>query len=164
LHDAGLRLSLAPGGKIVVSPSHRLTPDLRELVKASKAALVDGLHAVTNNPDRWCWPHGPTMTDGEIDTLAERISLLRRRGLAALDAERLGDMLVMRDRQADERRLCLECAHLASRAGTVRCAQWQRAGLGAPGVPAGMALVLQRCSSFEEQNPQDPQDPQRTNS
>ena len=32
LRDAGLSVSLAPGGGLVVSPGSRLTPDLRELV------------------------------------------------------------------------------------------------------------------------------------
>ena len=49
LHDAGLRVSLAPSGGLVVSPGSRLTPDLRELVKGNKAALVDWLHAA-NDP------------------------------------------------------------------------------------------------------------------
>lgn len=83
--------------------------------------------------------------------MVERTALFNRRGLAALDAELLADKLVTRDREADERRLCLECSHL-SRVGGWRCAQWQRAGLGAPGVPAGLQLVLQRCDGFKDQN------------
>ena len=49
LHGAGLRLSLAPSGGLVVSPGSRLTPDLRELVKGNKAALVVWLQAA-NDP------------------------------------------------------------------------------------------------------------------
>ena len=49
LHDAGLSVSLALSGGLVVSPGSRLTPDLRELVKGNKAALVDWLHAA-NDP------------------------------------------------------------------------------------------------------------------
>ena len=49
LHDAGLSVSLTPGGGLVVSPGSRLTPDLRELVKGNKAALVDWLQAA-NDP------------------------------------------------------------------------------------------------------------------
>ena len=50
LRDAGLRVSLAPGGALVVSPGSRLTPDLRALVKGNKAALVDWLHAANDLP------------------------------------------------------------------------------------------------------------------
>jgi hypothetical protein len=49
LHDAGLSVSLRSGGALVVSPGSRLTPDLRELVKAHKSALVDWLQAA-NDP------------------------------------------------------------------------------------------------------------------
>ena len=49
LHDVGLSLSLALSGGLVVSPGSQLTPDLRELVKGNKAALVDWLHAA-NDP------------------------------------------------------------------------------------------------------------------
>ena len=60
LRDAGLRVSLAPGGALVVSPGSRLTPDLRALVKGNKAALVDWLHAASDpapepptDPNAW---------------------------------------------------------------------------------------------------------------
>lgn len=117
-----------------------VNPVLATLVTPEPAAMPD--------PDRWCWPHSSAMTGREIDTMIERTGLFNRRGLSALEAELLADKLVNRDREADDRRLCLECAHL-SRAGGLRCAQWQRAGLGAPGVPAGLHLVLQRCNGFK---------------
>ena len=49
LHDAGMSVSLAPGGGLVVSPGSRMTPDLRELVRANKPLLVDWLQAA-NDP------------------------------------------------------------------------------------------------------------------
>ena len=45
LHDAGLSVSLAPGGVLAVSPGSLLTPGLRELVKANKPLMVDWLQA-----------------------------------------------------------------------------------------------------------------------
>ncbi|CAN5533106.1 hypothetical protein BH10PSE16_BH10PSE16_33020 [soil metagenome] len=124
------------------TPVSSQTPDSESFKR------VSSLTAVIDNPDRWCWPHSSAMTGREIDTMAERTALFNRRGLPALEAELLADKLVNRDREADDRRLCLECAHL-SRAGGLRCAQWQRAGLGAPGIPAGMAVLLQRCDGFK---------------
>ena len=60
LHDAGISVSLAPGGGLVVSPGSRLTPDLRELVRANKPLLVNWLQAVNDplpeppiDPDAW---------------------------------------------------------------------------------------------------------------
>ena len=48
LHEAGLSVLLASGGGLVVSPGSRLTPDLRELVKGNKSALVDWLQAAND--------------------------------------------------------------------------------------------------------------------
>ena len=60
LHDAGLSVSIASSGGLVVSPGSRLTPDLRELVKGNKAALLDWLQAANDpapepatNPNDW---------------------------------------------------------------------------------------------------------------
>ncbi len=91
------------------------------------------------------------MTGREIDTMVARTSQFNSRGLPALEAELLADKLVTRDREADDQRLCLECAHLSGRAGAMRCARWQRAGLGQAAIPAGLALQLQKCSGFEDQ-------------
>jgi hypothetical protein len=49
LQGAGLSVSLAPSGGLVVSPASRLTSDLRELIKHNKFALVDWLQGA-NDP------------------------------------------------------------------------------------------------------------------
>ncbi len=43
LSDAGLNLSLAPAGGLAVAPSSHLTADLRELIRSSKALLINWL-------------------------------------------------------------------------------------------------------------------------
>lgn len=43
LHDAGLRLSLTPEQGLKVTPASGLTDELRDLIRASKATLVDWL-------------------------------------------------------------------------------------------------------------------------
>jgi hypothetical protein len=108
---------------------------------------------VNPDPDRWCWPHSEAMTGSEITTFTTRLHVFTRRGLVAVDAETLADKLVLRDREADDRRVCLECSNL-SRGSGWRCTQWQRAGLGAAGVPADLARQLQRCDGFSESTPQ----------
>ena len=135
-------------GLVANPPVARLVAIKVQVSSGEVSTLVSSPAAVIDDPDRWCWPHSTAMTGREIDTMVERTHLFNRRGLAALDAELLADKLVTRDREADDRRLCMECAHL-SRAGVMRCAQWQRAELGAPGVPAGLHLVLQRCDGFK---------------
>ncbi|MBH1957544.1 MAG: hypothetical protein I8H70_02500 [Burkholderiales bacterium] len=118
--------------------------------KPAAMAAVHKLTAAKPNPDRWCWPHSQAMTNKEISTFENRANLFNRRGMAAVNAERLASKLTDRDRQDDERRLCLECAHMGGQHGAWRCNQWQRAGMGATGIPAGLVLVLQRCDGFKE--------------
>jgi hypothetical protein len=106
-------------------------------------------------PDRWAWPHSQAMTGAEIDTFTARLHYFTGRGLVEIDAERLADKLVTRDRESDDRRLCLECAHLAGHgACAMRCTNWQRAGVAVQAIDARLsgALVhrLQRCDGFKE--------------
>jgi len=48
LTDAGLNLSLAPAGGLAVAPSRHLTADLRDLIRSSKAVLIDWLMAAND--------------------------------------------------------------------------------------------------------------------
>jgi hypothetical protein len=48
LTDAGLNLSLAPAGGLAVAPSSHLTANLRELIRSSKAQLIDWLTAAND--------------------------------------------------------------------------------------------------------------------
>ena len=109
--------------------------------------------AAANDPtpdtDRWCWPHSAAMNGSEIDTFTQRLHQFTLRGLAAPDAETLADKLVARDREADDRRLCLECSSL-SRGSGWRCNQWTLAGLAAAGLPADLVRQLQRCDGFTD--------------
>ena len=105
---------------------------------------------------RWCWPHSTAMTGQEIDTFAERTGQFNRRGLAALEAELLADKLVIRDRESDDRRLCLECVHLAGHAaGSWGCRNWQRAEVANTSrdarLPDELVRTLQRCDGFIHQ-------------
>jgi hypothetical protein len=52
LFDAGLNLSLAPAGGLAVTPSSHLTADLRDLIRSSKAMLIDWLTAANDAASR----------------------------------------------------------------------------------------------------------------
>lgn len=101
------------------------------------------------DPDRWAWPHSTAMNAAEIDTFTARLARFTDRGLNLADAEFLADKLVTRDREGDDRRLCLECASL-HRSG--RCGNWQQAGIairaGDAQLPGDFATMLQRCDGF----------------
>lgn len=97
------------------------------------------------------------MTGAEIDTFTARLVRFTDRGLTLDDAEWLADKLVTRDREGDDRRLCVECVHLAGyAAGSWACRGWQRAGVAIRArdaqLPADLVRQLQRCEGFESVN------------
>ena len=104
------------------------------------------------DPDRWCWPHSDAMTGAEIDRMVLRIERFVVRGLNLIDADALADKLVIRDRDGDDRRTCLECDNLSRR----RCGQWQQAGIGGPEVSVDLVGLLQRCAGFARSSEKHP--------
>ena len=78
--------------------------------------------------------HAPEWTATEIFTFTTRVMKFIRIGLRQ-DADSLAEMLVLRDREGDDRRLCAECKH----GRTAHCPD------GSP-LPIG---ALHRCSNFE---------------
>jgi hypothetical protein len=77
-----------------------------------------------------------------------KVHLFTVRGVNTTEAEGMADALVRRDREADDRRLCLECSHLRRSAGLWRCGQWQRPGLAVADVPGEVVKLLKRCEGF----------------
>lgn len=146
LRAAGLSLT-ATGQVLKVTPASVLTDELRELIRARKADLMRWL-AVENNPgadlDRWCWPHSNAMNGAELGRSAVRLAKFIDQGLSLIEAEALADKLVVRDRDGDDRRLCLECAHLCGR----RCAAWRVAAVGGPVLSTALLTLPQRCAAF----------------
>lgn len=92
------------------------------------------------------------MTGREIDTFTARLARFTAKGVIHDDAEQLADKLATRDRDLDDRRLCLECSHLSGFAGSWRCRNWQRAGIALQardaGLPGDLVRLLQRCDGF----------------
>ncbi|KRD55154.1 hypothetical protein ASE52_02425 [Acidovorax sp. Root275] len=94
------------------------------------------------------------MNTAEIDTFTARLARFTDKGLTLDDAEALADKLVTRDRDNDNRRLCLECAHLQC-VNSWRCSNWKQAAIGTRAADAGLAhglvVMLQHCTGFKEQ-------------
>lgn len=141
----------------VASVSVSVKPDGLSSVLAVPSPVVLEKHnssiAVTEDPDRWCWPHSSAMNGAEIDTFAARLHQFTDKGLARNDGETLADKLVVRDREQDDRRVCLECKHFAGHgAGSWRCGNWQAAGVALRSrdaqLPADLVVQLQRCDGF----------------
>lgn len=82
------------------------------------------------------------------DAVGARVALFRGRGLNQAAAMALAQRLMVRDQQHDERRVCLECAHMAGTANARRCGQWRQTRMKGPAMPADLVDVLQRCHGF----------------
>lgn len=162
LRGAGLVLSLTPAGDLHVAPRSALTDDHRAAIRAERDALVLSLLAEAEPPPTAPPPPrrsgNPLMTpeqgdechaggwnDAEIDAFQRREARFIRMGRAA-DAELLAERLTLRDRQHDDRRLCLECAALAD---NQRCQVAARGRLaGADRRLEPVPTILQRCPGF----------------
>ena len=104
--------------------------------------------------DRWCWPHSSAMNGTEIEKFLARVSLFAAKGVTHDDGEGLADNLVIRDREDDDRRLCLECRNISGYgSGSWRCREWKLAGIALKsqdaGLPSDFVRTLQRCDGFK---------------
>ena len=131
------------------------TPDSSAATfQAASQALneADSASVQTTDPDHGCWPYSPAMNAREIDTFTRRLERFTRKGLRLADAEALADTLVQRDRETDDRRLCLECGHLQGGVGRWRCGNGLVAGVTLRATDAQLqselTRQLQRCAGF----------------
>ena len=133
-----------------------VAPDIAHMqkTKGDLQAANDPASAAPADPDRWCWPHSTAMNTSEIDTFTARLARFTDKGINLDDGEALADKLALRDRESDDRRLCLECAHLAGRAGTWSCKNWRLAGIANTmrdaRLSAALVMQLQRCNGFTQ--------------
>ena len=93
------------------------------------------------------------MNPRERDTTTARLARFSDKGMTHDDAQLLADKLLIRDRESDDRRLCLECTHLTGYGRTSwRCSNWQRAGVAIRArdnqLPVDLVLQLQRCDGL----------------
>lgn len=141
-----------------------LTPKLlaASLALDAQIAAADQFRNSDKNsgtgPDCWCYPHSTAMNGNEIDLFTARLHRFTDKGLTRTDGEALAYRLVIRDREADDRRSCLECRHLSGYGNTSwRCGNWQAAGVAIrprdTQLPADLVLQLQRCDGFATATP-----------
>ena len=106
-----------------------------------------------NDPDGDCWPHSSAMTGSEIDAFTVRLGRFTDKGISMDGGEALADKLVTRDRETDDRRLCLECRHLSGYGqASWRCGNWQAADVAIrsrdAALPDDLVVQLQHCAGF----------------
>jgi hypothetical protein len=145
----GERVSTPDGGTI------RPAGLSAKLLAASLAldAQIQAAEPLPGNSSEHRFDPTPTATTGrETDTHAARLASFTTKGMSHDEAAQLADKLVTRDRELDDRRLCLECTHLAGYAPTFGCRAWQRAGIATKardsGLPRDLVQQLQRCDGF----------------
>lgn len=119
------------------------TVAVAEAPKAERDMSLASVAAEILDPDRWCWPYSDAMNGAELETMARRVAVFHRRGIRLDEAETLADSLVKRDRDLDNRRLCLECGAL--RPGLV-CSVPTKAGAGR--TVSGLVKMPQHCPGF----------------
>ncbi|GAA4417824.1 hypothetical protein [Acidovorax lacteus] len=92
------------------------------------------------------------MNTAEIDTFMARLARFTDKGLNLADAEAMAEGLIQRDREMDDRHLCLECVHLRGGTGRLYCGKAVLAGIGSRAADATLASdltrQLQRCAGF----------------
>jgi hypothetical protein len=130
-----------------------LPPALLAASQALDASIAATGAMAGHDPDAFCWPHSTAMNGAEIDRCAARHHRFTDKGLTIAEGEALADKLVVRDREADDRRFCLECRHLSGYGkASWRCGNWQAADIAIRShdtqLPADLVLQLQRCDGF----------------
>lgn len=100
------------------------------------------------DPDRHCWPHTTAMTAGEIDAFTRLLARFTDKGMGLAQSEQSADRLVIRDREGDDRALCLECTHLQGDVGRWRCGNSQAPDVARERLAPELVEMLQRCTGF----------------
>ena len=151
LHAAGLHLALSDD-KIIVTPRAKLTDELRQQIKANRDALVLALARTrrSGNPlmsvEQADDCHAGAWDDAEIEAFTARVMMFMRRGIGADQADNLAERLTLRDREGDDRRMCLECSHLGDGGRCLAAAAGRLPGGDRRLEP--VQSTLQRCEAF----------------
>ena len=164
LRDMGLVLTLTSVGELHVAPLEALTDYYRSAIRAQRDALVLALRTAAEplpqprpprhsghtlmRPEQSDQCHASGWNDAEIDTFTAKKAWFIRMGCATDDAEHMAERLILRDRQHDDRRLCLECAYLQGW-GHWHCGNWQTANVAGSGLSRDLVFLLQRCGGFK---------------
>lgn len=110
--------------------------------------LTSDLLTQASDPDRNCYPHTEAYNTGELALMATRLETFNRLGIDIDQAEKLADRLKDRDREHDDRAMCMECVSLSGGIGGWRCMAFRQCGARDPGLPHDLVSMLTRCPSF----------------
>ena len=151
LHAAGLHLALIDG-RIIVTPRAKITADLRQSIKDNRDELLhalapsrrSGKPSMTAEQADEC--HACGWDDDELSAFTTRVLMLQRRGIGADHADDLAERLTLRDREGDDRRMCVECSHLGDGGRCLATAAGRVHGADRRLEP--VPTILTRCMAF----------------
>lgn len=153
LERAGLRPQLSPAAREDGDVPSRMDKGVPEvpIVPTTKTDVAPqpAANDETAGSAAWTWPNGPAWNAQEIELFTQRAALLNERGMSTESAESLAEDLLMRDRDFDDRRLCIECTHYLRG----RCTNWKAAGFGKAADATALgdyASTLKRCPGFAD--------------
>lgn len=124
----GVTVSLN-GMQIAITGPRSAVAEWRPVLAAIRADLVDILSAAAT-----CWQR--------------RAEQFEARGVDHATAHCMAIQTCARDEAGDDRRFCLECAHLEGSARSPVCTNWRRGWFGVPRLPADQVAILHRCQGF----------------
>ena len=163
---AGVELRLV-SGKVQARGTRDDVTRLIEPLRQQKMALLRWLTQKSNDyqvhptgpapdsePDHGCSPQSAAMTGREIDIFTLRLARIADIGLPAETNKACYQRLLQRDRERDDRTLCLECRHLGGVGpSSWRCGNWRQAGIAIRARDADLSsdlvMQLQRCDGFK---------------
>lgn len=134
LKDAGVTATLAPPNGVILKPTALVTQHLIDLVKVYKKEL---LAALKSSPTGLNLGHDSQQAETRFN---QRMALFFDRK----DAKELAQRLQRRDRDRDDRRICMECAHFSA---NTSCRNHKLAEVPQM-VGSDFSVMLQRCSGF----------------
>ena len=144
LAGAGFHVT-AEANRLVIRPWSKLNNDMRAALREAKPELLALLAGASSRESEAFDLAAVAWTDADIARFLDRRARLLRWGWPEPEAEKLAERLVIRDREADDRVSCADCA--SYRPG--RCGNHRRAGLTVADVGRDLAAMLQRCPAFE---------------
>ncbi len=151
LKMSGFSMSLTSDDRLQISPATKLSDDDRSLIVANKTGLIDWLKKAANESSMVAplvnqrgHQGAFNWSDSEIESFNRRVVQFQNQSIDLPKAEAIAETLLVRDRDTDDRRMCVECLSLAK----FNCTTPKAAGLTTRDVRP-IRFMLQRCDGFK---------------
>lgn len=153
IQSAGITLGAETRHTLTAEPAESITPELRELIRQNKEALLDQVLASKEEAFNLLDFFGcKASTKKEVLYYQHRVSHFKSMGMESAPAKELADLLTVRDREYDDRVTCMECRFYSPYMKGGSCRNPLAAQLclsrNATTIPKELVTQLQRCHGF----------------